>query len=99
MVYDAVSMHKEKVLSMEVFKRDMELNELPAAASGPGEASPASGNCFSSFDSLPPLVNVESLLIEEALTRADGNQSIAAGLLGISQPALSKRLKKMRTEE
>jgi DNA-binding protein Fis len=38
---------------------------------------------------------VETLLIEEALRRCEGNQSIASRLLGISQPALSKRLKKM----
>jgi DNA-binding transcriptional LysR family regulator len=31
------------------------------------------------------------------MKRANGNQSIAARLLGISQPALSARLKKMKT--
>jgi DNA-binding protein Fis len=31
-------------------------------------------------------------LIDEALRRADGNQTIAARLLGISRTALNKRL-------
>ncbi|HXV22616.1 MAG TPA: helix-turn-helix domain-containing protein [Desulfuromonadales bacterium] len=33
------------------------------------------------------------MLVEEALRRARGNQTLASRLLGISQPALSKRLK------
>jgi DNA-binding protein Fis len=32
------------------------------------------------------------MLVAEALRRANGNQTIAARLLGISQQALSKRL-------
>ena len=39
------------------------------------------------------------MLVAEAMRRAQGNQSIASRLLGISQPALSKRLKKMQAEE
>ncbi|MCK4691902.1 MAG: hypothetical protein KAT20_08835, partial [Desulfuromonadales bacterium] len=37
------------------------------------------------------------LLVAEAMQRSAGNQSIAARLLGISQPALSKRLKQERS--
>ena len=36
------------------------------------------------------------MLIEEALARAKGNQAIAAGLLGITPQALSKRLIRKR---
>ena len=43
---------------------------------------------------LPTLAEARDLVIEEALRRANGNQSIAARLLGISQPALSIHLKK-----
>jgi DNA-binding protein Fis len=42
---------------------------------------------------LPALPEAVNLLIEEALERSGGNQSLAARLIGISQPALSKRLK------
>jgi DNA-binding protein Fis len=37
---------------------------------------------------------VEQLLVDEALRRATGNQSIAATMLGITRQALNKRLKK-----
>jgi DNA-binding protein Fis len=42
---------------------------------------------------VPTLQQAGHLLIDEAMHRSAGNQSIAARLLGISQPALSKRLK------
>ncbi|HUV06082.1 MAG TPA: helix-turn-helix domain-containing protein, partial [Spirochaetia bacterium] len=43
-------------------------------------------------EKLPTIREVTAQLIEEALQRAKGNQAIAAGLLGISPQALSKRL-------
>ena len=46
---------------------------------------------------LPTLAEARDQVIEEALRRANGNQSIAARLLGISQPALSVHLKKVVT--
>ena len=45
---------------------------------------------------LPTIKQATDLLVREAMQRANGNQSIAAGMLGISQQALSKRLKKER---
>lgn len=47
---------------------------------------------------LPGLKQISNLLVDEAVRRSNGNQSLAARLLGISQPALNKRLKK-RSEE
>lgn len=41
---------------------------------------------------LPTLKEAEEYLIEETLRRADGNQGVAASLLGISRQALNKRL-------
>ena len=45
---------------------------------------------------LPALREAGALLVDAALKRADGNQTIAANLLGITQPSLSKRLKLRR---
>jgi transcriptional regulator with GAF, ATPase, and Fis domain len=41
---------------------------------------------------LPTIKDITESLIEEALLRAKNNQAIAAGLLGITPQALSKRL-------
>ena len=90
MVYNAVTLHKEKILSMESF--------LKAIGQCRGDQPlPASGrNPFSSFERLPMFAEAAELLVEEAMTRANGVQAIAARLLGISPPALNKRLKLSR---
>ncbi|GGN32926.1 MULTISPECIES: sigma-54-dependent transcriptional regulator [Marinomonas] len=51
---------------------------------------------FPPHSPLPTLSNMADLLVEEAMKRANSNQSLAARMLGISQPALSKRLKNMK---
>ncbi|MBY4675714.1 sigma-54-dependent transcriptional regulator [Marinobacterium arenosum] len=90
LVYDAISRHRSHLLSMEVFRQAIgnDSDELPQAESTPVAFNPELP--------LPTLAQMDALLVEEALQRADHNQSLAARLLGISQPALSKRLKKMR---
>jgi DNA-binding NtrC family response regulator len=87
MVYDAVSAHQGGVLSMESFRRF--IGAPPSAAGDPAEGT----SPFAAVAELPTLSGAVDLLVEEALRRAQGNQTIAARLLGISQPALSKRLK------
>ena len=51
---------------------------------------------FGLSDAFPTLKDATSFLIAEALRRSRGNQSAAARLLGISAPALNKRLKRLR---
>ena len=48
------------------------------------------------LDQLPALKDAEHLLIAEALKRSDGNQTIAAQLLGMSRQALHNRLSRAR---
>ncbi|MBV1790806.1 sigma-54 dependent transcriptional regulator [Marinobacterium sp. D7] len=90
MVYDAMSVHRARMLSMEVFKRaiDAHLDE--------GEVVAEERAVFVPDEPLPSLHDVTDLLVQEAMRRAEGNQSIAARLLGVSQPALSKRLKRLQ---
>jgi DNA-binding NtrC family response regulator/CHASE2 domain-containing sensor protein len=47
----------------------------------------------------PSLQEVEQAIVEEALKRANGNQSSAARLLGLSASALSRRLSNYRGKE
>jgi len=93
MVYDAMSLHESRMLSMDSFKRAMDKQGFH-----PAERSCAAGQAGSVFvasEPLPPAREIVDLLIADAMKRAAGNQSIAARLIGISQPALSKRLKKL----
>ena len=92
MVFDAVSVHKERVLSMESF---VEAIGRSAEAAGAG-GSEAGANPFAGIDHLPTFDEALELLAREAMARAGGNQTLAARLIGLSQPALSKRLKAWR---
>ncbi|PLX89392.1 MAG: two-component system response regulator [Desulfuromonas sp.] len=90
MVYDAVSVHSARVLSMKSFQERIGAHEVESTA--PQMACAV--NPYTQLDPLPTLQQAGQLLVDEAMRRSEGNQSIASRLLGISQPALSKRLKK-----
>ncbi len=92
MVYDALSVHQSRMLSMDSFKRAIDSHGSPQP--GSGEARGSEQSLFGAGDPLPSLHDLSDLVIAEAMRRAQGNQSVAARLIGISQPALSKRLKK-----
>jgi DNA-binding protein Fis len=67
---------------------------MDSAAGKISDTPGAEHNPFSSLETLPPLKSVNRLLIDEALHRSGGNQTIAAHLLGMSRTTLNKRLKK-----
>jgi DNA-binding NtrC family response regulator len=98
MIYNAVSMHRGGKLSMAPFKA--------AVRREPPQSHKASSSCaprpdespFSSLAVLPTLSQASEILVEEVLRRSRGNQTIAAGLLGISRQALSKRLKQQKQQ-
>ena len=94
MVFDAVARHPGGTLSMTSFKEAMEGHNTPGVERITGQES--QGRPFSDLETLPTLTEASRLLVDEAMRRAENNQSIAARLLGISQPALSKRLKQNR---
>ena len=90
MVYDAVSQHRSGILSMHTFKKQMQAEDAPNVANSPVVADGA--NLFAGR-ALPTIKGAVAALIAEALKRSEGNQSLAARMLGISAPALCKRLK------
>ncbi len=95
MIFDAVSSHASGKLSMDSFKAHLSKVAVTDAADSP----PEKGALISFSHQLPTLKQIELLLIDEALKRANNNQSIAALSLGISRQALNKRLKKKAEQE
>ncbi len=98
MIFDAISRHRTKMLSMDRFKAHIDDNRSSSKTTIKRPAD-KSRSPFSLFDQLPTIKQAQSLLIEEAMRRADGNQSVAAQLLGITQPGLSKAIKRRRDGE
>jgi DNA-binding NtrC family response regulator len=89
-VYDAVSQQRDRTLSLELFKKAVERLQ---PAQRQNAAQHPRHNPFAGFEELPTFSDAAAFLVLEAVERAGGNQTTAARLLGISQPALSKRLK------
>lgn len=95
MMYDAVSSHQSKMLSMRVFIEHINRNSGGMPNLGSGEKSGESDSDWTvNLENLPTLKQATENLVREALRRTDGNQSVASKLLGITPQALSARLKK-----
>ncbi len=86
MVHDAVSRYKKGTFTPDLFKGLTPLEEFHTR--DPDLLAP-----------LPTLKDASRELVEKALKQTGGNQSAAAGILGISQQALSKRIQKLKSEE
>jgi DNA-binding NtrC family response regulator len=89
MIFDAVAQQKGTHLPLGVI-RDHMARAMQELGAGPA-ASMAAALHFP--EPLPTLKQTAGLLVGEAMRRAGHNQSAAAAMLGISQQALSKRLK------
>jgi DNA-binding NtrC family response regulator len=94
LVYDAVSKHRSGVLAMDSFRES-----IKAAAGGRQTAEDISSEMkelLQEVHPLPTFKQVDQMLIEEALRRANGNQTIAAQLLGTTRQTLNRHLKLMK---
>ena len=99
MCYDAVSTHRGGVLSTGTFRAVIarETGTDPGEPQAPGAADPSS--LLDPHRPLPSIKQAEHMLIEEALRRTDGNQTMAAQLLGITRQTLNRHLKLIRSEK
>jgi DNA-binding NtrC family response regulator len=91
MIFDAVSRHKSRILSLSVFKEYM--NKHKEHQVKKWEETETGGKKINYSGGFPTLKEVEDFFIKEAMEKAAGNQSIAAQLLGIAQSTLSRRFK------
>jgi DNA-binding NtrC family response regulator len=92
MVFDAVARHHGAILSLQSFKEAIADKPRPATTE-PQEASLTAPTPWFP-EQLPTLKAIEEALLTEALRRADGNQGVAAMLLGLSREALNRRLRR-----
>ena len=87
MVYDVMAQHPSgRVLSVKSFRKLVKTQQKPEQQQRTGETSSIQEGQF------PTLKEAEEMHIREALRRSGGNQGTAATLLGISRPALNRRL-------
>ncbi|MCF6180009.1 MAG: sigma-54 dependent transcriptional regulator, partial [Geopsychrobacter sp.] len=93
MVFDAVSRHTSRKISMDSFRHAMGRTEKRVCSVIPEE-----GDRVAFGGQLPTIKRLITQLIHEALERGQGNQTVVAEMLGISRPALNKRLKNLREE-
>jgi len=87
MVFDAMSRQPSSRLLLAPFKAAIGAT-VQAATEAPAE------DLLVFTERLPTIRQATRLLIEEALKRSQGNQSIAAALLGLSHQALNQRLRR-----
>jgi len=93
MIFDAVAKHKSGVMSLGCFndyivkKGKFTEPEIAIPEQGLSSMPDISGR-------FPTLKEIEDFMISKALKRSNGNQGIAASLLGITRQALNSRLKK-----
>jgi DNA-binding NtrC family response regulator len=93
MVFDSVGSHRSGKLSMDAFKSHIFQKPLAPKKEQPQQIQ-REGVSVSFSERLPTLKELEQNLVDEAMRRAGGNQSIAALSLGITRQALNKRLRK-----
>ena len=96
LIYDAVAQSLNGKLNTDVIlahvRKDLNTT-LPGSDSGfePGDIDIGS-DWTSGFKCLPTLKQATRGLINEAMRRSEGNQSVAASMLGITRQALNRRL-------
>ncbi len=97
MVYDALSTHKTKMLSMQQFQAQIDLERSHDGIASPSLPAIVDAGCQSESASLPTLKAATDNLILLALQRCNNNQSLAAKLLGISRQRLARHLRAMNS--
>ncbi len=95
MIYDAAVRAESGTLSLEAIK--IQLPEENHVSDTSGVYHGPKRNLFGEMDSLPPMDNVVQMLVDEALSRAGGNISVAAKMMKMDRSTLSRRLKHQKT--
>ncbi|MBF0371061.1 MAG: sigma-54-dependent Fis family transcriptional regulator [Magnetococcales bacterium] len=98
LIHDAVARHRSgQIVSMKSIKNAIRANTagLDPSASKVMNQIRSTVRATGRF---PTLKEAENLIVQEALRQTEGNQGIAAMLLGVSRPALNRRLMRLKAE-
>ncbi len=94
MIFDSVARHTSgRVLSAKPLRKIIKAQQSTTVQAVPAAAPAGPEGRFAT------LKEMEQMHIDSALQRAGGNQGIAAALLGISRPALNRRLARAKQEK
>ena len=94
MAYDAVGLCQERTLTCADMKVDSQAKPKCEAGLASNGSLQTQDGAFNFPETLPSLKEMGMMLVSEALRRSAGNQSAAARLLGVTQQALNKRMRK-----
>lgn len=92
LIFDSVSRHANGILSLLPIKKYINSQRSPGSLDNVVKED--ASFIIHHAGAFPTLAEIEEYFISEALDKAEGNQSIAAQLLGINQSTLSRRLSK-----
>ncbi len=96
LVYDAVAAHRSgSTLSLERFKKAVEKQQQLKQTQQSKPEKVENNRLIMIPGEFPTLAQTETCLVHEAMHKANGNQGVAAILLGISRPALNRRLARL----
>jgi transcriptional regulator with PAS, ATPase and Fis domain len=99
LIFDAVSLHTTGILSLESIRKEIADGHGERNGKGLTDALVQGADVIAIPERFPTLEEAEEALIQEAMKRADQNQTIAAELLGISRRALNNRIHRKSDNE
>ena len=99
LIFDAVSLHTTGILSLESIRKAIADGHGERNGKGLTDALVQGADVIAIPERFPTLEEAEEALIQEAMKRADQNQTIAAELLGISRRALNNRIHRKSDNE
>lgn len=97
MILDTIAQNDHAILPLNVFREHIARARQVKSQHHNIEGS--TGVPVNFTDPLPTIKQATRMLVEEAMFRSGNNQSTAASILGISQQALSKRLRQWGKEK
>lgn len=97
MVFDSTAQSDSAVLPLKVFREH--ISRARQVLSKHHDDNDTGEIPINFSDPLPTIKQATEMLIEQAMKRSGNNQSTAAAMLGISQQALSKRLRQLNKDK